>query len=246
MLKDSALDHYNTNLASFNPTATVDGVTHNRTFEEITLATRNYFETPEYRRSQQQRFNELTLTRVVKDPKNAEKPLIDCLIILVQELRTIQSTLDPNFRNDHVLLNQLVTACRGHPACRMACFKPADTVPKMVNDLQSSIVTYNTSIVTARPEAFYQSDDEEDDPEAYYTNRQYHRSDSRPPYRGRSSFRGNRFNRTPRFSRNNRSKTCFVCHKPGCWSNKHTDKEREESKARFKARFGAKFDKYAA
>jgi len=89
MLKDSALDHYNTNLASFNPTATVDGVTHNRTFEEITSATRNYFETPEYRRSQQQRFNELTLTRVVEDPKNAEKPLIDCLMILVQELRTI-------------------------------------------------------------------------------------------------------------------------------------------------------------
>ena len=247
MLKDSALDHYNSNRASFQPTVPVAGAPLNRTFADICTVTRSYFETDEYRRSQQQRFNDLTLRQVITDPKNAEKSVEECLMILVQDLRKIQGSLDPTWREDPILRDRLLNACRDYPACSFACFKPAATLPALINDLQSSITTYEKANGPAnQPSAFIQSDDEDDDPRAHYTNRQYHRSGPRPSYRSgyRSGYQPR--NRHPRFSPNNKPKTCFVCKKVGCWSTKHSEEEREKSKAQFRARFGKRFDDHAS
>jgi hypothetical protein len=208
MLTSLALDHYYTNLCN---------VARTLPFDQLCNATRNYFEGPEHRRSVLNKWNSTTLQTVID--KNTGKSTHDCLQLLIKELRHLQHGLDYNLRTDNFLHSKLVTACQKLPSCQYACFKPSDSLAGLINDLQSSITTYEESHPNESTQAFF-------------TDRRFHRQQpSRFP--------------PPRPPRNNTTKRCFVCNKEGCWSTKHTQEEREESRKRFKDKFTQRFDRHA-
>jgi hypothetical protein len=213
MLKGQALDHFFTNLRNSDSGTT--------TFPDLCHATRNYFETTEYRRSQLNKWNATTLRTVITDSKNVGKSMKDCLQLLVAELRHIQPSLDSALRTDLFLHSKLITACQETQACQYACFKPSDTLSGLINDLQSSIDTYEK---THPPE-----------PSAFFTDRRFHRNPSSSQHR----FPNRRFPRS-----NPIKKRCFVCKKENCWSTKHTEEEREESKKRFRKNLDQRFGQY--
>lgn len=232
MLKDQALDHFFTNLRN-TPTPL--------SFDVLCNSTRNYFETPEYRRSQLNKWNSTTLRSVINDTKNAGKSTSECLQLLVTELRFLQPGLDISLRTDLFLHSKLVTACQDIKACEFACFKPSDTLSGLINDLQSSVITWEKTHPSETA--------------AFFTDRRFHHSEPRRDSRFTPRYRPPRFpSRFPppnvsRFNSNRDlrppfKKRCFVCKKEGCWSTRHTDEEREASKAKFKDNFERRTRQY--
>ena len=86
----------------------------------------------------------------------------ECLEKLIDELRHLQHGLDPELRTDRFIHNKLINACQNIPACQYACFKPADSLAGLINDLRSSIITYTQANPTS---------------EAFFTDRRYHKYD---------------------------------------------------------------------
>ena len=171
MLKETALQHYLTNLNSSGLILT---------FIELCNKTRDYFENDEYRRSRLVEFNSITLTGVITDPKNQGKSVKECLAIIVTELRRLQSGLDTTWRIDMILHQRLIDACQPVPACQYACAKPSTTLPGLINDLQSSIDTWgksHPSTITAFLAS--QNQVEDDEFETFYTDRRFHRNNGR-------------------------------------------------------------------
>ena len=216
MLKGLALDYYYSNIST-------SVVALN--FDQVCNSIRNYFEGAEYKRSVLSKWNELTLKSVIS--KNEGKPMEECLEKLIDELRHLQHGLDPELRTDRFIHNKLINACQNLPACQYACFKPADSLAGLINNLRSSIITYTQANPTS---------------EAFFTDRRYHKQYQTPPLAYARKDRGdNQRNNQPRVKK----KRCFVCNKEGCWSSKHTREEREDSKNKFKERFSRGFDRRA-
>ncbi len=148
----------------------------------------------------------------------------ECLEKLIDELWHLQHGLDPELRTDRFIHNKLINTCHNLSTYQHACFKPADSLAELINDLCFLIITYTKVNPTS---------------EAFFTDRQYHKYDRR--------FENSHSNQTqPRTSDNRKTKKCFVCLKEGCWSFKHIKKERDKSRNRFKERFGQQFDRKAA
>jgi hypothetical protein len=155
MLTGLALDHFYANLK--NAIQTIP-------FSQMCDATRNYFEGPEYKRSILSKWNSTTLRSVMD--RNTGKPTRDCLQLLIKELRHLQHGLAQNLQTDDFLHNKLILACQNMPACQYACFKPADSLAGLINDLQASIATYESS---------------HESTQAFFTDRRFHRQRPRLP-----------------------------------------------------------------
>ena len=222
MLKGLALDYYYSNVSSSRIPVTFDGACY---------AIQAYFEGAEYRRSVLSRWNGITLKSVVGKTENEGKSMEECLQLLIKDLRHLQHGLDPEFRTDKFIHNKLINACQETPACQYACFKPSDTLAGLINDLQSSIITFQK----ANPS------------EIFFTDRRYYKYPENPRT---SRFQPRTFQPRTSSNRDTAKKKCFVCDKEGCWSSKHTKDEREESRKRYKERIGPyfsrRFDKHPA
>jgi hypothetical protein len=102
MLRGLALDHYYTNLKN---------VTMTLSFNQICDATRHYFEGPEYRRGILGQWNSITLRSVMSKGENTGKSTLDCLQLLIKELKHLQHGLDLDLRTNKFLHNKLINAC---------------------------------------------------------------------------------------------------------------------------------------
>jgi hypothetical protein len=212
MLCGLALDHYYSNL---------DNIALTLSFNQICNAICLYFEGPKYKCRILAQWNSLTLKSVINKSKNTGKSTLDCLQLLIKELRHLQHGLDPDLRTDKFLHNKLINACQELPVCRYACYKPSDTLAGLINDLRSSITTIEKS-------------QSENAHEAFYTDCCYHKQYPRP------------FNRNqPPPGQDISKKRCFVCNKEGCWSSKHSKEERDQSRQRFKEKLSQRFDRHA-
>lgn len=190
---------------------------------------RAYFEGAEYKRSVLSRWNGITLKSVMSKVENEGKSIEECLQLLIKDLRHLQHGLDPELRTDKFIHHKLVDACQEISACQYACFNPSNTLAGLINDLRSSIVTFQK----ANPS------------ETFFTDRRYLK------YPDNRKFSENwRFHPRLSYNRDTAKKRCFVCHKEACWSSRHTRDERDESKKgfkeRFMERFNWRFDKRAA
>ena len=159
-------------------------------------ATCNYFEGPEHKRNVLNCWNKTTLRTIIS--KNPEKSTLEYLQLLINNLRHLQHGLENNLKTDDFLHNKIITVCITHEACRYTCCKPAKTVTGLINELWTSINVYEATC-PQESQAFntrLQDDpDDPNDPEVYFTDRQYHR---RPqPLRTRRYAPGNRPNRVP-------------------------------------------------
>src|ERR1700721_4148183 len=85
---------------------------------------------------------------------------------------------------DKFLHNKLIIACQDLEACKYACYKPAESVAGLINDLQSSITTYEATSRPQDTQAFttnlqpkgYNQQKDFEPTDAYFTDRRfYHR-----------------------------------------------------------------------
>src|SRR6202021_1919224 len=116
MLKGMALDHYYTNPKNSRTTS----------FEQMHQATRNYFEGPEYRRKVLRQWNAATLRAVIN--QNPTKSKLDCLQLLIKDLRHLQHGLDFELHTDKFLNNKLIVACQNLEPSKYVCYKTAVSV----------------------------------------------------------------------------------------------------------------------
>lgn len=131
MLKGAALNYYYTSCKS-NPYIT--------SLQDLCANIKQYFEGAEHERNTLMKWNDLTLKKTLE--KNPGKSIKDSLQLLVQELRALQLGLEKDLCYKKFFFNKLLTACQDHPACSIACSKPASTTSGLISDLQSSIITY--------------------------------------------------------------------------------------------------------
>lgn len=196
-------------------------------FDKLCIATRDQFEGLETNRNRIARWDSLSLCRVMAENEGKGKSALDCLTILIKELRFLQLSFDPEYRTDIHLYLKLIKACRSIPACQLSCFKPSETVNGLINDLQASIYTFNQNDEAPTPQ--------------FFTDRRYHneiRRESTQP------------SKHPFVSRNQTNpsrsdKKCYVCNRSDCWSNNHTESERNDAKRDFKKSLYKRFDKKA-
>ncbi len=133
----------------------------------------------------------------------------ECLQLLIKELRHLQHGLGSTLRIDEFIHNKLVNACQKIPAYQYACFKPSDTLTELINDLKSSITTYQKAHFIEF--SFFIE---------FTTNfidRRYHRNFSSRISHNRG-FQDREQNRGYQDRRNQgrTGKKCFVCQKEEC------------------------------
>jgi hypothetical protein len=224
MLKGLALDYYYANVTSSKNAFT---------FDDVCTSIMSYFEGAEYKRSILNKWNNLTLKSVMGRAENDGKPMDECLQLLIKELRHLQHGLGPALRTDDFIHNKLVNACQEVPACQYACFKPSETLAGLINDLKSSIATYQKAHST---ESSFPTEST-----TLFTDRRYHRNFQPRTNQDRGQRRGYQDRRNQGQGRT--EKKCFVCQKEGCWSTKHSRDEREDAKRKFKNRFSGQMNK---
>ena len=167
--------------------------------------------------------------------ENEGKSMIDCLNILVNELRHLQHDFSLELQNEIFMQNQLIIGCEKMPTCQLTCYKHSSTLTDQIIDLHTSINAYEKS---------HRSGSET---ENFFIDRRYHRGSDRGSNNQKFQFRQSSFrvfifyqsrSRPPRGK-----KKCFVCDKKGCWSINHTDKKKNETMIRFKNKLGRDIDK---
>jgi hypothetical protein len=170
--------------------------------------------------------------------ENEEKSMNECLQLLIKELRHLQHDLESILCIDDFIHNKLINACQKISACQYACFKSSETLTELINDLKSSIATYQKAHFI---EFFFLIEF------IFFIDRRYHRNFSSRINQNRE-YQNRRYQN--RRNQNRTKKVCFVCQKEECWSTKHTRNEREDAKRKFKNRFvdqmNKRIDQYIA
>ena len=130
MVTGLALEYYYSNVS----------ISTSVTFDEVCNSIRTYFEGSEHRKSVLSRWNMTTLKSIME--KSEGKPMEECLQLLIKNFRHLQHGLNVELRTDKFINNKLINACQDVPACQYACFKPEDGLAGLINDLRSSIITF--------------------------------------------------------------------------------------------------------
>jgi hypothetical protein len=214
MLKGPALDHF------FEHKDII-------TFDGMVASIREAFEGPDFKRSQLAKWNTLTYQKLRTE--NPTKSAPQCIDLLVSELYNIRRNLDDVFKSEKVLYARIIDACTGAKECHVAISNPPEKLPMLINNLKSSITTY---IATYGDLFVGTVNMTEGVADTNLVDRRYNRNQfgNRNGRFGRSNYRFGRDR--PTFPRSNKDRKCYVCQKPGCWSTKHTQEERDESRKR--------------
>ncbi|KHJ32401.1 hypothetical protein EV44_g3490 [Erysiphe necator] len=216
MLRGLALDYYYTNIATHRIAS----------FDQVCDATRKYFEGPEFKRNALSLWNALSFKSVMEtDPGKSAQ---DCLQILVKELGHLQHGLDSELRTNKFLHNKIINGCQDVAAFQLACFKPSETMIGLLNDLRSSIATYEKLHGPIKSETFF-------------TDRRYRNQDPRYLQKSPSSFSPS----TLKSQKYVQVKKCFVYHIPGCRFTRHNEEDKDKSIQNYKRKFNKRFDQNA-
>jgi hypothetical protein len=219
MLRGPALDHYHTNLRHRVQTAR---------FEDLCGTTKKYFEGREYQRGLINCWNSITLGTVMNKPENTGKTTSECLQVLLTEMRHLKLGLPTPLQADEIFYTKLIQACQANPACTYACCKPAEDIPGLIEELETSITTYEIQ--------------QKNDNNILFTDRRYYRqtplysTNKQTPFRkppSQETSYGQTTFRRPPGRQTIGKKCCFVCRNEGCWSSNHSKEEQEESKRRY-------------
>ena len=130
MFKSFAFDYY---LANVN-------VLKHASLDQACTFIRTHFEKPDHGRNNLIKWNHTTLKTVMA--KHEGKSTLDCLKILINNLRHLQHGLDFQFQIELFMQNHLITACEKMSACQFACYKFNDTLAGQITDLKNSIISY--------------------------------------------------------------------------------------------------------
>ena len=130
ILKGIAADFYYSNLSRLPPS-----------FECLYQIVKTNFKGEEYHQRTLNKWNSLTLQNLIQ--QNPQHDTITCMEMLAQSLRTLQHSLDPEFRADKFIQFKMIAACKNVSACKHACLTPPPTFSRLLNFLQSSFTMYD-------------------------------------------------------------------------------------------------------
>ncbi|KAI1006957.1 hypothetical protein K3495_g1266 [Podosphaera aphanis] len=188
---------------------------------------KRHFETPEVRQFYLNEWRNVTLQSIIDS--NPEKPNLECFELMLDKLNKLQPGLSSSYRNEDVLRDQVLVACRGIPECSYSLFKPADSYEGVCADMRNAISTK----ADEQKHQFYQSrqfnNNDQGNSELYWTDRTYGRKPNFTHHR--NSHRGNNNTRS---LEHQRKKRCYVCNKTGCWSDKHPTSECKSAYERYR------------
>ena len=201
---------------------------NNSTFDQFCSNMQSFFEGPEWQRFNLTKWQTVSLNDIIS--ANPTLSTTECVRKLCTELDTIQRGVDSAYHGTVHLRENIIRACRGHPALAAGLTSPPSDTSGLINNLYTSIVNYEA--VHKPTQQSYLNKNEED--ELYFTDRQYRKGKFKP-----QGQRYQKFGNTSRVSSQTspRRKRCFVCGKEGCWSTNHSQQERDDSKKRFGNRF---------
>jgi hypothetical protein len=91
---------------------------------------------------------------------------------LIKDLRYLQHGLDTSLRIDEFLHNKLIIAYQDLELYKYACYKPANTLASLINNLQSLIATYKASNPLINTQAFITNPQTNLD--MYFIDHRYH------------------------------------------------------------------------
>ncbi|RKF62687.1 putative glycosyl, partial [Erysiphe neolycopersici] len=111
----------------------------NLDFETTIQKIRSQYETEQQQQKDLTEWSTVTLADVIAN--NTDKSIEECLNLMTERLRKIQSRLDSIYQTPKALRDRLINACRSIPECSFACYNPAPTLESFCAQLQSSIAT---------------------------------------------------------------------------------------------------------
>lgn len=202
------------------------------THEEVFTSLQQYFENDEHKRNMLRQWNSCSLNTFIR--KYPNRSLTEVLKLMIDELSQLQFSLDDMYQGDKSLYNKLIETCRQEPACQLACFRPSINLQGLINDLYSSVATFEDS-----------SNKPHSSSEAFITDRKYHNSDGN----------SNRFSFSRTLPSSKRGETnwknknqrkCYVCGAKGCWSSRHSESERQRSRENFLEKLKNRANQYFA
>ena len=168
-----------------------------------------HFEGEEHRRNMLREWNTINLRGSIRANPDKHKGTI--FNEMIQQLRQVQRSLDYEFQSDTALRNKIISAYSNIPACSVAILQQTSTIAGLINNIYAAIENSEEAMKAERSEPLRLGP-----PITYFTDRKYH------------------INRPPSSNNNNfRKKQCFICGKPGCWSTKHSEKERQDARNKF-------------
>ena len=126
--------------------------------------------------------------------------MIDCLNILVNELRHLQHGLSPKLQNELFMQNHFIIVCENVVACRLTCYKHSSTLIDQIVNLHISIISYEKS------RSF--------ETENFFIDKRY-RNMKKFEFK-QLSFRAQIFYRSFKSRPSDRKRKCFVCEKKEC------------------------------
>lgn len=214
MLKGSAREYYPMNLME-----------QDYSLDQMIHMLKSQFVTIERQQQMLLKWKTITLRKTIE--QNPTRSCTECFEIIVKELRKTQLSLPERLKGNENLRDAIIDAARDIRECSLACFKPVNTVEALCADIRASVVTeerikQGSSTFHSHTNFLHDSNIGQQ----LYTDRQYG---------------GNRISSPPdNLNRYQRPKVCFVCNKSGCWSSKHTNKERTRAYNAFQERLQAK------
>ena len=197
------------------------------TFEQFCINMQLFFEGPEWQCLNLIKWQTISLTDIIST--NPTLSTTECLRKPCMELDTIQRGVNPAYHGTVHLQENIIRACRGHPALAAGLTNPLGDTSGLVNNLYTSIVNYEAVHEPVQQSYLHENKDDE----LYFTDRQYRRGGFKPRGQGYNKF-GNVSRPPPKPPP--RRKRCFVCGKDGFWSINHSQQERDDSKKRFSKR----------
>ncbi|RKF64337.1 hypothetical protein GcM3_133029, partial [Golovinomyces cichoracearum] len=209
MLKEDALYYYYNSLGSEQKFS----------LESMCKIFKDKFEGVEHKKALLDNWNKFNFETIKNRKENTGKNMIECVRILPRELRTMQHGLDINLRNDAFIHNKIVTACENQSAFKTVCERPSPTLAGLLSDLRSAAAVHDRiNNITINESS------------TLFTDRRYHQGQQRYPFNRENNMKQFQF----KSSISGKSgikpgKRCIVCKKEGCWSTKHSQKEKDEA-----------------
>lgn len=203
MLKLDALQFYYVNLKD-----------KNYTLVQLSNAMKLHFEGPEYARKKLAEWNDITLRAEIR--KTPEKAKSEVFAIMIDKLRSMQRSLDPEYRTPGALINKITASVVDMPPCATAVLLPVQNVSALVHNITSSLEHFDAAHKAEKLQPLLPLPDPST---IYYTDRKYRQNSSDRPYR---------YPRRPPPPPRSRKKICIICKKEGCWSRQHSKKEQAD------------------
>lgn len=111
----------------------------NLSIEELEMADKSRFKTPERVHALLREWESLSLKSVTTS--SLKNSLSACLKNLIERLSDIQSSLPAKYHSEKILLYKILNAVRDVESCKLAYHKPADIVQGVTSDLHADLAT---------------------------------------------------------------------------------------------------------